>query len=403
MRQPVIKDGSLSFAGRSLGIARQEDFQNPQQAEALIPQPVPYVFGPMAGQLMDAVNAGDNVLLVGHKGVGKTSVVEQVAARALMPLVRVNFTAHVTVSDLVGSIGITKDGTAWNDGLLPRAMRSGYWLLLDELVFAPPELQSVLFPVMERPSSLTLKESPSGEVVKAHPRFRLFATGNSLGGDGGGMYAGSQQLNGALLDRFSGHGRILRVEPLPPKLEKQVLLRRVPGLSTSLAARTIDVAGRLRSQLLPALSTREIVNWSRKTIECKNAVEAASMTFLAIVPTDEERRGIADVIQAAFGRRIVVRRQAPRTSHPTAPAPTSPTTSTAPTATPPAAPAETPTETPTRTGRTAAEVVDPAERQTIKASYKGNGGALSYQQIEERVGLRRANGMTAYRIVRAAT
>ncbi len=378
------------FNRRSLRVRESKDFADPQQAEALIPQEEPYTFLPHTLHVIDGILAGDHQLLFGPTGVGKTSLVLQIAARIKQPVVRVNLNGQVSVSDLVGSIGLSKDGTVWNDGALPRAMRNGYWLVLDEIDFGPPDVLSLLYPVLEAKPRLCLKEH-NGEVIEAHPNFRVFATGNSIGGDRDGIYAGTQPINAALLNRFTGHGQAIRIKPLTAKQEEEILRSRLPNLSKSLVRRVCEFASRLRqgdgqnAPLLPTLSTRELIQFCSKTLLYRDPLEAANLTFLSIVEDANLRQPIEEAVKLVFGKRVVVGRQSQS-------APGNPTRRTR----------KTPTTASSRSGRDASEVTDPTEMEVIWAAYKRNGGTLSFQQIERdpRFNLRAANGNTAFRIIK---
>jgi len=129
--------------GRSLRVLDVAEFPNLEQAAALVPAIEPYTFLPHTSKLIDGIIAGDHQLLFGGTGVGKTSLVLQIAARIGQPVIRLNFNGQVSVSDLVGSVGFGKNGTVWNDGALPRAMRNGFWIVLDEIDFAAPEILSI--------------------------------------------------------------------------------------------------------------------------------------------------------------------------------------------------------------------------------------------------------------------
>ena len=378
------------FNRRSLRVRDSKDFAEPQQAEALIPQEEPYTFLPHTLHVIDGILAGDHQLLFGPTGVGKTSLVLQIAARIKQPVVRVNLNGQVSVSDLVGSIGLSKDGTVWNDGALPRAMRNGYWLVLDEIDFGPPDVLSLLYPVLESKPRLCLKEH-NGEVVEAHPNFRVFATGNSIGGDRDGVYAGTQPINAALLNRFTGHGQAIRIKPLTAKQEEEILASRLPNLSKALVRRACEFASRLRQgdgqnpPLLPTLSTRELIQFCAKTLLYRDPLEAANLTFLSVVEDANVRQPIEEAVKLVFGKRVIVGRQSQtrntgartrktlRASHSSL-----------------------------RVGRVASEVTDPTEMEAIWAAYKKNGGTLSFQQIERdpRFNLRDANGNTALRIIK---
>ena len=388
---PAVYEGAeppslWRFGRRSLRVHDSKDFA--EQAEALIPQEEPYTFLPHTLHLIDGILAGDHQLLFGPTGVGKTSLVLQIAARIKQPVVRVNLNGQVSVSDLVGSIGLSKDGTVWNDGALPRAMRNGYWLVLDEIDFGPPDVLSLLYPVLEAKPRLCLKEH-NGEVVEAHPNFRVFATGNSIGGDRDGVYVGTQPINAALLNRFTGHGQAIRIKPLTAKQEEEILSSRLPNLSKTLVRRACEFANKLRQgdgqnpPLLPTLSTRELIQFCAKTLLYRGPLEAANLTFLSVVEDANVRQPIEEAVKLVFGKRVIVGRQSQSRDSGARKTPRASRSS-------------------SRIGRVASEVTDPAEMEAIWAAYKKNGGALSFQQIERdpRFNLRDANGNTALRIIK---
>ncbi len=320
-------------------------------------------------------------------------------------MLRVNFNGQVSVSDLVGCVGLTKEGTVWNDGALTRAMRHGYWLVLDEIDFGSPDILSILYPVLEGSPKLCLKEH-DGEVIHAHPGFRVFATGNSIGGEDS-QYCGTQRLNAALLNRFTGHGQAIKVEAMQPKQEREVLLTRLPILSATLAKRACEFASRLRAgdaqnpALLPTFSTRELINFCSKMLLYRDPMKAAESTFLAVVQDKNIRQPLEATIGLIFGKRVGLSRRGGGTAvgRASGGGGRAPETKAAKTA----------VGKPTRVtksrgegiGRVASEVTEPTEVAAIKAAYKGNGGTLSYKQIEDdpRWNLRKANGNTAYRIV----
>jgi hypothetical protein len=100
------------FKGRTLPIVDLSKFKNPEQARLLVPEEEPYMFLPHTTQVIDGVIAGDHQLLFGPTGVGKTSILTNIAARIMQPTLRVNFTGQVSISDVVGSIGIVNGSTA---------------------------------------------------------------------------------------------------------------------------------------------------------------------------------------------------------------------------------------------------------------------------------------------------
>jgi hypothetical protein len=201
--------------------------------------------------------------------------------------------------------------------------------------------------------------------------------------------------NAALLNRFTGHGQVIKIEPMKVKQEREILLARMPALSTKLARRVCDLANRLRRGdgqtpgLIPTLSTREVINYCQKLMLYRDPIKAAHVTFLGVVQDENVRQPAEQAIALILGRRVFLGR-APGTPGEKSAAKVKGKT--------PKAPAGAPKG----VGRVASQVTDPTETKAIWEAYKGNGGALSYEQIEKdpRFNLRHANGNTAYRIVK---
>jgi cobaltochelatase CobS len=164
-----------------------------------------YVFRPF--ELMRVLYAVVNNKLAwlhGHTGTGKTTLLEQVAARMNYPFLRINFDSEVTRMDLIGKDNLTvKDGasvTHWTDGVLPQMLSQPCFAVFDEVDFGRPDVMYVAQPIFEG-NGLTVLED-AGRKVPPHPMFRLFATGNTCGqGDEYGLYQGARVQSAAILDR----------------------------------------------------------------------------------------------------------------------------------------------------------------------------------------------------------
>ena len=146
------------------------------------------------------------VIVTGYHGTGKSTHIEQVAARLNWPMVRVNLDSHISRIDLVGKDAIVlKDGkqvTEFRDGILPWAYQNNVALCFDEYDAGRPDVMFVIQRVLESSGRLTLLDQT--RVIKPHPAFRLFATANTVGlGDTSGLYHGTQQINQAQMDRWS--------------------------------------------------------------------------------------------------------------------------------------------------------------------------------------------------------
>src|SRR6187551_1688691 len=166
-----------------------------------------YRFDPQTTLAICAGFAFDRrVMVQGYHGTGKSTHIEQVAARLNWPLVRVNLDSHVSRIDLVGKDAIVlKDGkqiTEFREGMLPWAIQRPIALVFDEYDAGRPDVMFVIQRVLEQSGKLTLLDQSS--VIRPHPAFRLFATTNTIGlGDTSGLYHGTQQINQAQMDRWS--------------------------------------------------------------------------------------------------------------------------------------------------------------------------------------------------------
>jgi len=291
--------GAFVYRGRAL--AAGQTMQHPA-----IPSVNPhYRFQPFTADLIDAANHAEPVLLTGGTGVGKTSHVLQIAARIHQPVLRINFNGETRLSDLIGKLTVVDGATRWSDGVLPQAMRNGWWLLLDEIDFAEPAVLSLLHPVLEDAPTLTLKEH-GGEVIRPHPLFRIFATANSIGAmqERAGSYAGTTTMNDAFLDRW----QVLLVDNLPPQEERRVLLGEVPGLSPRWARRLVEFAALARqsgSEIAMRLSgdnfsTRRVLAWARKTALHRSPLTGAQKAWLDKVSSSDQE-AVLRILHTHFG------------------------------------------------------------------------------------------------------
>lgn len=289
------------------GRALVSAFPLTQKDIGAVPIASEYRFQPFIRDVIDCIHANENVLLTGGTGVGKTTHILQLAARIHQPVLRINFNGETRMSDLIGKMTVINGGTYWVDGVLPTAMRNGYWILLDELDFADPAVLSLLHPVLEQNPMLTLKEN-GGEIIKPHPLFRIFATSNSIGAmsDRASAYGGTNTMNEAFLDRW----HVIMVENLPTKEEVKVIRFEAPGLNASVAKKMVIFANMVRNNDLgdggmysgDNFSTRKVIAWAKKSALHRDPIVGAKKSWLDKIPQSEQD-SIMRILITHFGSR----------------------------------------------------------------------------------------------------
>jgi cobaltochelatase CobS len=257
----------------------------------LVPRINPaYLFSERFNDIVEDIVENKRVMLIGHTGAGKTSLIEQVAARAQHGVVRSNMNGQTTVGDFVGFWTVKGGETLWVDGVLPTAMREGLWLIVDEIDFAEPSILAALTAVLEPRGRLTLKEK-GNEVVEPHPAFRLFGTANAVGAMSQfrHLYQGANLMNEAFLDRW----RVYLLDYLSPAEEADVLVRTLaPHMTHAIAARVAAIAADCRAafareDLSSAFSTRRLLDWAELMLRTGDPERAAGPAIYAKVSPED--------------------------------------------------------------------------------------------------------------------
>lgn len=249
------------------------------------------------------------VMIQGYHGTGKSTHIEQVAARLNWPCVRINLDSHVSRIDLIGKDTIVlqegKQITQWKEGLLPWSLQNPVALVFDEYDAGRPDVMFVIQRVLEAEGKLTLLDQ--NMVIRPHPAFRLFATSNTIGlGDTTGLYHGTQQINQGQMDRWNV---VTTLNYLPHDTEASIVLAKMPDLNNAEGqdniSKMVTLAdltreGFVNGDLSTLMSPRTVIAWAENMQIFNDRELAFRLSFLN--KCDEaEREIIAEYYQRCFG------------------------------------------------------------------------------------------------------
>ncbi|MEE4300778.1 MAG: cobaltochelatase subunit CobS [Pseudomonadales bacterium] len=250
------------------------------------------------------------VMIQGYHGTGKSTHIEQVAARLHWPCIRINLDSHISRIDLIGKDAIVlEDGkqvTEFREGMLPWALQHPVALVFDEYDAGRPDVMFVIQRVLEVEGKLTLLDQ--NRVIAPHPSFRLFATTNTIGlGDTTGLYHGTQQLNQGQMDRWN---IVTTLNYLPHAAEEQIVLAKLPEyqdeagrnvISNMVAVADLTRKGFIAGELSIVMSPRTVIAWAQNaTIFGGDLAFAFRVSFLN--KCDEmERPIVSEYYQRCMG------------------------------------------------------------------------------------------------------
>jgi len=252
-------------------------------------------------------------MVQGYHGTGKSTHIEQVAARLNWPCIRVNLDSHISRIDLVGKDAIVlKDGkqiTEFREGILPWALQHPCALVFDEYDAGRPDVMFVIQRVLEVEGKLTLLDQ--NRVIRPHKAFRLFATANTVGlGDTTGLYHGTQQINQGQMDRWN---IVTTLNYLPHGQETEIVMAKM-GVDPSdkaerkrveamVALADLTRAGFINGDISTVMSPRTVITWAENTRIFNNIGIAFRLTFLN--KCDEaERQTVAEYYQRCFNEEV---------------------------------------------------------------------------------------------------
>lgn len=245
------------------------------------------------------------VMVQGYHGTGKSTHIEQVAARLKWPCIRINLDAHISRIDLIGRDAIVlRNGmqvTEFREGLLPWALQHPVALVFDEYDAGRPDVMFVIQRILETEGKLTLLDQ--NRVIRPDKHFRLFATANTVGlGDTSGLYHGTQQINQGQMDRWN---LVVGLNYLPAEVETQIVTAKATGVDAGTVAQMVKVAdftrqGFMNGDISTVMSPRTVITWAQNVAIFKDVGFAFRLSFLN--KCDEtERMLVAEYYQRVFG------------------------------------------------------------------------------------------------------
>ena len=269
-----------------------------------------YKFDPTTTLAILAGFAGNKrVLISGYHGTGKSTHIEQVAARLNWPCVRINLDSHISRVDFIGKDTIIlKDGkqiTEFQDGMLPWAYQNPVALVFDEYDVGRPDVMFIIQRVLESDGKLTLLDQ--SRVLKPNKNFRIFATANTIGlGDTSGLYHGTQQINQGQIDRWN---IISTLNYLENSQEEKIIASKVGELNNKegkeiiqnmVATADLTRSGFMNGDISTVMSPRTVLIWAENYLMFKDLEYSFKLTFLN--RCDElEKPVIHEYYQRAFG------------------------------------------------------------------------------------------------------
>jgi cobaltochelatase CobS len=252
------------------------------------------------------------VMIQGYHGTGKSTHIEQVAARLNWPCIRVNLDSHISRIDLIGKDAIVlKDGkqvTEFREGILPWALQHPCALVFDEYDAGRPDVMFVIQRVLEVEGKLTLLDQ--NRVIRPHPQFRLFSTANTVGlGDTTGLYHGTQQINQGQMDRWN---IVATLNYLPHAQETQIVLAKLGAegdakmkkqVEAMVALADLTRAGFIAGDISTVMSPRTVITWADNAKIFGDVGFAFRLSFLN--KCDEaERQTVAEYYQRCFNEEL---------------------------------------------------------------------------------------------------
>ncbi len=259
--------------------------------------------------ILSGFSFNKRVLVQGYHGTGKSTHIEQIAARLNWPCIRVNLDSHISRIDLIGKDAIRlKDGkqvTEFQEGILPWSIQNPIALVFDEYDAGRPDVMFVIQRILESEGNFTLLDK--NKVIKQNKYFRLFATSNTVGlGDTTGLYHGTQQINQGQMDRWN---IVTTLNYLSLEKEMDIILAKNKSYNTSegkekisnmIKVASLTRKGFMSGDISTVMSPRTVLHWVENAKIFNDISYSFRVTFLNKCD-ESEKNIIAEYYQRCFG------------------------------------------------------------------------------------------------------
>ncbi len=312
--EPILKPDSKAYSDEVFGIKKRILIPFFSKKSDLVPEiDKGYVFDEITTlSILAGFKYNKRVLIQGFHGTGKTSHIEQVAARLNWPCLRINLDGHISRFDLLGKDAITlkeqKQITSFKQGLLPWSIENPVALVFDEYDAGRPDVMFVIQRLLESEGKLTLLDQ--NKILTPNPSFRIFGTCNTLGtGDESGLYYGTQNLNQGQLDRWNIFTTLNFMEP---EIEEKIVRNKLGKISKKTSqdiTKMVKLANLIRnsfqiSDISIIMSPRTSIIWAQNINIFGDIDLAFKLTFFNKCD-ENDKKIINEFYQRCFGRELV--------------------------------------------------------------------------------------------------
>ena len=309
----LIKTDKLSYSDELFGIKKRVKVRHFSKKTQLVPEiDNTYIFDETTTlSILAGFNHNKRVLIQGLHGTGKSTHIEQIAARLNWPCLRINLDGHISRFDLLGKDAITikdqKQVTTFKQGMLPWSIENPVALVFDEYDAGRPDVMFVIQRLLESDGKLTLLDQ--NKVITPHPLFRIFGTCNTLGtGDMSGLYHGTQNLNQGQLDRWN---IFTTLDFMNPETEVNIIKNKL-GKTTKKIKDEINNMVKLANLVRKSFSNNDIstiisprtsIIWAQNIEIFDNTELAFKLTFFNKC-NESDKKVISELYQRCFGKEL---------------------------------------------------------------------------------------------------